>query len=119
MTRRTDAIGAYGERVATQALVDAGMTLLDHNWRCSAGELDLVARDGATVVFCEVKTRRTAAFGTPVEAVNAAKVKRLRALAALWFAAHPQMHGEVRFDVISVRPQPSGRATVEHLRGAF
>jgi putative endonuclease len=119
MTRRTDAIGSYGERVATRTLIDAGMTLLDHNWRCAVGELDLVARDGATVVFCEVKTRRTAAFGTPAEAVNAVKVRRLRALAALWFAAHPQVHGEVRFDVISVRPQPTGPATVEHLRGAF
>jgi len=119
MTRRTDAIGSYGERVACQTLVDAGLTLLDRNWRCSTGELDLVARDGATVVFCEVKTRRTAAFGTPAEAVNAAKVRRLRALAVRWFAAHPQIHGEVRFDVICVRPQLSGRATVEHIRGAF
>lgn len=119
MTRTTDAVGAYGERVAAAVLVGAGMIVLDRNWRCSAGELDIVAWDADTVVFCEVKTRRGSGFGAPAEAVGFAKVRRLRALASLWFAAHPQIRGEVRFDVISVWPQPVGPATVEHLRGAF
>jgi putative endonuclease len=119
MTRTTDAIGAYGERVAALALIGAGMVVLDRNWRCASGELDIVARDGDTIVFCEVKTRRGAGFGTPVEAVGYAKVRRLRALASSWLAAHPDVRGEVRFDVVSVWPQPAGPATVEHLPGAF
>jgi putative endonuclease len=119
MTRTTDAIGAYGERVAVAVLIRAGMAVLDRNWRCATGELDIVARDAGTVVFCEVKTRRGAGFGSPAEAVGFVKVRRLRALASLWLAAHPQARGEVRFDVISVWPQPAGPATVEHLRGAF
>lgn len=120
MTRAKDAVGAYGERVAARLLRDAGLRVLDLNWRCPTGELDIVARDDAgTLVFCEVKTRRGDRFGPPSAAVNPAKVRRLRALAATWLAAHPGHHGELRFDVISVWPQPHGPATVEHLRGAF
>jgi putative endonuclease len=119
MTGVNAAVGAYGERVAARVLIDAGMALLDRNWRDRAGEVDIVARDGRVIVFCEVKTRRSDAFGTPAEAVGPAKVRRLRRLAAAWFAAHPDQRGEVRFDVVSVRPQPRGAATVEHLRGVI
>jgi putative endonuclease len=119
MTRTSDAVGAYGERVAARALTDAGMRIIDRNWRCRAGEIDLVALDGGTVVFCEVKTRRGEDFGTPVEAVRPAKVRRLRGLAARWLADHPDVRGEVRFDVIAVRPRVAGPAGVEHLRAAF
>ncbi len=119
MPRAKDAVGRYGERVAARVLGEAGFVLLDQNWRCARGELDLVARDGRTIVFCEVKTRRSAAFGTPIEALTPTKVRRLRTLAALWLAAHPDIRGPVRFDVVSVWPQRAGPATVEHLRAAF
>ncbi|GAA1803223.1 YraN family protein [Luedemannella flava] len=110
-------MGGYGERVAVRLLIDAGMVILDRNWRDGRrGELDIVARDGETIVFCEVKTRRGAAFGTPAEAVTPAKVRRLRQLAAAWLAAHPGAGGEVRFDLVAVHPQPSGPAVTEHLR---
>ena len=87
MTRTTDAIGAYGERVAALALIRAGMVVLDRNWRCASGELDIVARDRDTIVFCEVKTRRGAGFGTPMDAVGYPKMRRLRGLASLWLAS--------------------------------
>jgi putative endonuclease len=119
MTRFSDAVGAYGERVAARTLVDAGMRIIDRNWRCRAGEIDLVALDGGTVVFCEVKTRRGDEFGAPAESVRPSKVRRLRGLAAQWLADHPDVRGEVRFDVIAVRPRPAGPAGVEHLRAAF
>ncbi|HEX6873653.1 MAG TPA: YraN family protein [Micromonosporaceae bacterium] len=119
MTRAKDAVGAYGERVAARTLAEAGMRVLDRNWRCATGELDIVALDGETIVFCEVKTRRGQRCGAPVEAVGWAKVRRLRALAAIWLTAHPGARGEIRFDVVSVWPQPAGPAAVEHLRGAF
>ncbi len=114
-----DAIGAYGERVAVRHLTEAGLVVLDRNWRCSHGELDIVARDGPTLVICEVKTRRSDEFGTPAEAVVPAKVRRLRNLATLWIADSGLRPSDIRFDVLSVRPQASGPARVEHLRGAF
>jgi putative endonuclease len=119
MTRAKDAVGAYGERVAVRYLIDQGMVLLDRNWRCGAGELDAILRDGDTLVFAEVKTRRGGRFGVPAEAVVPAKVTRLRRLAAIWLAQSTLRPPEVRFDVISVLPQPTGPAAVEHLRGAF
>ena len=78
-----------------------------------------MARDGDTIVFCEVKTRRSERFGAPSEAVGYDKMRRLRALAAMWFAEHPESRGAARFDVVSVWPQVAGPAAVEHLRGAF
>jgi putative endonuclease len=71
------------------------------------------------VVFCEVKTRRSALFGSPAEAVSPAKVRRLRRLAGRWLAESAVRPREIRFDVVSVLPQPRGAAVVEHLRAAF
>jgi putative endonuclease len=119
MTRATNAVGGYGERVAARLLIQAGMLVLDRNWRCGAGELDIVARDGPTIVVCEVKTRRGEECGSPADAVTRSKVRRLRGLAARWLADHPDVRGPVRFDVVSVWPRRRGAAAVEHLRGAF
>jgi putative endonuclease len=114
-----DAVGAYGERVAARHLQQLGLVVLDRNWRCRDGELDIVARDGDALVFCEVKTRRGERHGPPAEAVVGAKMLRLRRLASQWMRATGVHPGTVRFDVVSVRPQRSGPALVEHLRGAF
>jgi putative endonuclease len=120
MATAKDAVGAYGERVAVAHLLAEGMVLLDRNWRSPAGELDVVLREAdGTVVFCEVKTRRSRRFGTPVEAVVAAKARRLRRLAAQWLAQSGVHPPQVRFDVVSVVPQRAGAAQVEHLRDAF
>ena len=78
MGRAKDAVGRYGEQVAVDYLVAQGMHLLDRNWRCTAGEIDAILRDGDALVFVEVKTRRSNAFGTPAEAVGWAKRARLR-----------------------------------------
>jgi putative endonuclease len=119
MTRAKDAVGAYGERVAVQYLIEQGMVLLDRNWRCPAGELDAILRDGEDIVFAEVKTRRSGRFGTPAEALVGGKVARIRRAAASWLAQAGVRPREVRFDVVSVLPQRSGAAIVEHLRAAF
>jgi putative endonuclease len=110
-------LGSYGEEVAARHLVALGMVLLDRNWRCDQGEIDLVARDGDTLVVCEVKTRRGLDYGTPVEAVTARKASRLRRLAACWLAQHPVHPREVRIDVVGVLRRPQGPVLVEHLRG--
>lgn len=115
--RAKDAVGRYGEDVAARYLVGAGMVILDRNWRCSQGEIDIVARDGVDLVVCEVKTRRGTGFGSPVEAVTPHKAARLRQLAALWVAAHPVRPREVRLDVVGVLRGAKGPAEIEHLRG--
>jgi putative endonuclease len=119
MGRAKDAVGRYGERVAVDYLVDQGMHLLDRNWRCSAGEIDAIMRDGDALVFVEVKTRRSGSFGTPAEAVGHTKRTRLRRLAAIWLAQSNVHAPEIRFDLVSVVPQRAGAAGVEHLRSAF
>ncbi|MCZ2829444.1 YraN family protein [Modestobacter sp. VKM Ac-2986] len=113
------ALGAYGERVAVRVLTDAGLTVLDRNWRCRDGELDLVARDGDALVFCEVKTRRGGGFGSPAEAVTRAKRRRLRVLASAWLAAHDHHAPDLRFDVVGVLVPATGLPRVTHLRNAF
>jgi len=81
---------------------DRGYEVIDRNWRCSLGEIDLVCRKGEVLVVCEVKSRRSDAFGAPIEAVTMAKWRRLRRLAARWLADHGARCSEVRFDVASV-----------------
>jgi putative endonuclease len=120
MTRAKDAVGAYGERVAARLLLAQGMHLLDRNWRCHDGEVDIVARDlDGTIVFCEVKTRRSNRFGVPAEAVGQDKQRRMRRVAAAWLAARQPEGTQIRFDVVSVWPQPAGAALVEHLRNVI
>ena len=115
--RVASAIGEYGERLAGEYLTGLGYELLDRNWRCAQGELDIVARDGACLVFCEVKTRRSTAFGSPVEAVTPTKAARLRRLAISWLRAHDTHAPELRVDVIGVLRPARGPAQVEHLKG--
>jgi putative endonuclease len=113
---RRRALGAYGEAVAARHLVGAGMVLLDRNWRCPAGEIDLVLRDGEVLVFCEVKTRSSTAFGSPLEGVGVAKAARLRRLAAMWMQAHDVRVRDVRLDLVGVL-QEAGSPVVDHVRG--
>jgi putative endonuclease len=112
-------LGVRGERIAAAYLTDEGLRLLDRNWRCREGELDLVARDGDAIVFCEVKTRRGSGYGHPVEAVTPVKQRRIRLLAQRWLAAHDEHAPYLRFDVVGVLVHSDGPALVTHLRGAF
>lgn len=114
---RQHALGAYGEAYAARHLVERGMAVLDRNWRCDQGEIDLVLRDGRVLVFCEVKTRSSTLFGNPLEAVTEQKAARLRRLAARWLAAHQVRAGEVRIDLVGVLVPRNGAPSVEHLRG--
>jgi putative endonuclease len=93
------------------------MVVLDRNWRCDLGELDLVLRDGGAVVFCEVKTRADARFGTPVEQVSHAKAARLRRLAARWLSEHDVRAEHVRIDLVGVLLDRAGDDRFTHLKG--
>ncbi len=114
-----NAVGKYGEQIAANYLADTGLVILDRNWRCSDGELDIIAREGKTAVFCEVKTRRSNRFGEPASAVGQVKAQRIRRLALHWLAQTGLRPTDLRFDVVSVWPAARGSARVEHLRGAF
>ena len=113
------ALGAYGEQVALRHLTERGMVLLDRNWRCAEGEIDLVLRDGATLVVCEVKTRSSEVCGTPQEAVDPVRVERLGRLAERWKAARGVLPPQVRIDVVAVLRPQRGAALVEHVRGVL
>jgi putative endonuclease len=114
---RSRSLGAFGEAYAARHLVEHGMVLLDRNWRCDAGEIDLVLREGRVLVVCEVKTRSSVAYGSPIEAVTEPKAARLRRLADRWLEEHAVRPEEVRIDLVGVLVPRSGGPRLEHVRG--
>lgn len=96
----------------------AGFRVLDRNWRAGRLEIDLVVRDGSTIAFVEVKTRRPGPQH-PAEAVDRRKRARMRKAATRWIATHAEGALEYRFDVVSVSVGPGGRRRVRHDPGAF
>lgn len=114
---RNKGLGEYGERIAVEHLRSLGMVVLARNWTCKFGEIDIVARDGATLVICEVKTRSSARYGGPFEAVTGHKATRLRRLAMHWLEVHDIDPPSVRIDVVSVAMRPRGGPVVERIAG--
>ncbi|MDO5053330.1 MAG: YraN family protein [Pseudoclavibacter sp.] len=115
--RAKDALGRRGERLAAGYLRDCGHRLLDRNWRCRHGEIDLVSAHEGALVFTEVKTRASTRAGHPLEAVTPAKLARLRMLAGLWRQEHPEAGGRMRLDVIGIVLRPGRPGVLDHLRG--
>ncbi|MGA8988229.1 YraN family protein [Aeromicrobium sp.] len=114
---RNKALGTYGERIAADHLESLGMVLLARNWTCRFGEVDIVARDGSTLVICEVKTRTSTRHGGPFEAVTGRKAARLRRLATQWLEVHDIEPPSVRIDVVSVVVPPRGAPIVARITG--
>jgi putative endonuclease len=114
-----DELGKRGEALAAEHLIALGLEIIDRNWRCSQGEIDLVALDDGEVVFVEVKTRSSLAFGHPLEAITVTKLARLRRLAAAWCEAHPERHSHIRIDAIAIIAPTHGLVEIEHLRSVF
>ncbi|KAF4410906.1 MULTISPECIES: YraN family protein [Streptomyces] len=115
------ALGRYGEDLAARRLAQAGMTVLERNWRCREGEIDIVARDGDALVICEVKTRRAAGYEHPMAGVHRRQAVRLRRLAARWLAERRPGQGPppggVRIDLVGVLLPGRGAPVLEHARG--
>ncbi|WP_349897324.1 YraN family protein [Parafrigoribacterium soli] len=114
-----DVLGSRGEELAAAFLGGEGYIILDRNWRCPQGEIDIVAFDGAETVFIEVKTRSSVAFGHPLEAITVQKLARLRRLAAAWCEAHPGNHDRIRIDAIAVVVPRGAAPQLEHLKRVF
>ncbi len=101
-----DALGREGEQVAAEYLERAGLRVLDRNWRCAEGEIDIVAAERQGMVVCEVKTRSSTRYGTPLQEITRSKQARLRRLAARWLV-----------DAVGLIRTPSGDYEIEHARG--
>ncbi|GGS94058.1 YraN family protein [Nonomuraea spiralis] len=113
-----DELGKQGEDLAAIYLEAKGMTILERNWRCRRGEIDIIAVDGQILVVVEVKTRSSRSHGTALESVNRAKLARLRMLAAKWLSAQSRSFGAVRIDVIALE-RFAGNFALRHIRGAI
>lgn len=114
-------LGRYGEEEAARYLQLQGLIVIERNWRCRDGEIDIVALDdtGDCLIIVEVKTRSSERFGRPVEAVTPVKARRLRVLAARWLADHPIATPHVRVDVIGVLCRPGALVEIEHIKGVL
>jgi putative endonuclease len=117
--RAKDLLGKNGEDFALRYLVGAGFTIIARNWRCNAGEIDIIASDATDLVVVEVKTRSSTAYGLPAEAVTWRKAEKLRELAALWLRENPSAWRPIRFDVISIVMPRNGRTELQHYRGVL
>jgi putative endonuclease len=113
------ALGRYGEDVAARYLIDQGLVVLERNWRCDEGEIDLVLRHGTTLVVCEVKTRTSLEAGTPHEAITDAKLARLKRLGERWAAERGVRPDGIRVDLVALLRPLRGPAVVEHVPGLF
>lgn len=117
---RRSEVWQLGEELAASHLRRLGWQLLDRNWRCPAGELDIVALEPArepVVVFCEVKCRTGLGFGPPLEAITAQKVAKLRELAQHWLRSRPRVAAHLRFDGIGVLLTAGAPPVLTHVRG--
>lgn len=113
------ATGIAGEELAAGYLRELGYAILARNFRCRGGEVDIIAKDGATLVFVEVKTRRNAAFGVPQLAVTPFKQRQIAKAAQTWLAKNRKFGVAARFDVLTVQLRPNAPAVFEHIINAF
>ena len=115
----TVALGISGEKLACEELARRGYAILPTRYRTRAGEIDIVARDGDTLVFVEVKTRSSEDFGIPAEAVTWRKQRRIVAMAK-WYLSEKHLHGCLcRFDVVTVLWRPGRPPVLDVVRNAF
>lgn len=110
-------LGVRGEQIAASHLERSGYRIVERNWRCRDGELDIIAETDDVVAVVEVKTRTGLGAGHPFESVTPSKVQRLRRLAVLWAREQPTEGRQLRIDVVGVTIGPSGDETIEHLEG--
>ncbi|MET4059679.1 putative endonuclease [Arthrobacter sp. UYP6] len=114
--RAKDTLGQRGEELAASYLAAAGIDIIDRNWRCADGEIDLVGIEHGTLVIVEVKTRSSLDYGHPLEAITPVKLARLYLLASRWRRAQGRHYTSFRVDAVSVVDDGAGSPVIEHLR---
>ena len=113
-------LGAHGESAAAAYLRQQGYIVLDRNWRCRSGEIDIVAADGELLVFVEVRTRSSTGFGTPAESVDYRKQRQVMETAQVYLMHKKEHERQIRFDVVSVMSDTMGNVSaIDHIRSAF
>ena len=110
-------LGRWGETYAAAYVETLGMRVIERNWRCPEGEIDIIALDRGCVAFIEVKTRRDHQRGTPLESITPAKLARLRRLAGTWLRQHAHTGVSSRIDAIAITRPRTGTTTLQHIRG--
>lgn len=113
----TREMGRLGEDEACRYLLSLGALLIDRNWRCHHGEVDIVARLGCVLLFCEVRTRRGDSFGTPLESITPRKAARMGRVAQAWLAHFGPHCGPIRLDVIGWLFGDNGSVQLDHIKG--
>jgi len=112
-------LGAWGEDRAAEYLCQQGMKIIERNFRTPVGEIDIIARNRKFLVFVEVKTRRSTAFGTPQEAVGARKQRQIIRTAHWYLQNNKNLRFQPRFDVIAILCQSDAAVEVTHIQDAF
>ncbi len=115
----TGPTGRTGEDAATAFLLDRGYRIIARNYRRRFGEIDIIAEDGAVLVFVEVKTRKTASFGNPFEAVDRRKQRQISRVALDYITRHKEENRPARFDVVAVELQKGVPPRLEIIKDAF
>ena len=112
-------LGEIGESIAATFLKGAGFSIVERNFRCVCGELDIVARDGRTIVFIEVKCRNNQIYGPPQLAVTSFKQRQISKAALVWLSKRRLYDAEARFDVVAIVLHDDDLPEIEHIRNAF
>lgn len=117
---RAALLGKDGEEIAANYLIERGYRVLDQNWRIKEGELDLVAHapDGK-IIFLEVKSRSSAAFGDPLESITYSKAMRIQRLALAWLATHQRLGSSYRIDAVGIVIGRSGNISIDYREGVL
>lgn len=112
-------LGARGEEIAVAYLKGQKFAIVERNFRCKAGEVDVIARDGKSLVFVEVKTRRSEAYGPPQASVTPFKQRQISKAALTWLAKNGKQEASARFDVVAIVLRDHAVPQIEHIRNAF
>jgi len=119
LSRNRITLGNDGEQLAAQYLLHKGYTILEKNFRTRCGEIDIVAKDGNTMIFVEVKTRTSESHGSPFHSITPRKMKQISKVALEYLSKHDLFENDARFDVIAILQLKSGSTVTEHLTNAF